>query len=339
MLLHAVTIFLGAFLLFQIQPLMGKYLLPWFGGGPGVWTTCLLFFQTVLLGGYAYAHWLSTHLTIRRQAIVHGVMLVVSLAFLPIAPDADWKPTGGEEPVGRLLLLLAASVGLPYLVLSATGPLLQRWFSLQHPGVPPWRLYALSNAGSLLALLSFPFVFEPLAPRNSLAAGWSAGLVVFAGLCGACAWQLQRATSNGLAVSDSAGAAPRVTGLDRLLWLVLPGVASLLLVATTNKVCLDIAAVPFLWVLPLAIYLVSFILCFDHPRWYSRRWNSALLVAGCGASARCLDDATVPFTTQIGVYLVTLFAACMACHGELHRLRPAASRLTGYYLTIATGGA
>jgi hypothetical protein len=339
MLLHAVTIFLGAFLLFQIQPLMGKYLLPWFGGGPGVWTTCLLFFQTVLLGGYAYAHWLSSQLPARRQAIVHTLLLLISLAFLPIAPGTAWKPTGNEEPVGRLLMLLATSVGLPYLILSATGPLLQRWFSLQNPGASPWRLYALSNAGSLLALLSFPFLFEPLASRGALAGGWSAGLVLFVCLCGSCAWRLYR-TDATATVDPGSGEPDRpVAGLERLLWVVLPGIASLLLVATTNKVCLDIAAVPFLWVLPLTVYLLSFILCFDHPRWYSRRWNSLLLVAGCGATARCLDDATVPFTVQIGVYIVTLFAACMTCHGELHRLRPSPRRLTGYYLTIATGGA
>lgn len=340
MFLHALTIFIGAFLLFQIQPLIGKFILPWFGGGPGVWTTCLLFFQTLLLGGYAYAHWLTSRLPPRRQAVVHLAMLAASLVFLPVMPGPDWKPDGSSQPVLRILLLLAANVGLPYLVLSATGPLLQRWFSLDHPGVSPYRLYALSNAGSLLALLSFPFVFEPLASRTALGWGWSAGLVVFAGLCGACAWSIrQTGETPAVDAPATAGADAPVAPADRLLWFALPAVASLLLVATTNKICLDIAAVPFLWVLPLAVYLLSFILCFDHPRWYSRRWFGALLAAGCGASALCLEDASIALPVQVAVYAVTLFAACMACHGELYRLRPAASRLTGYYLAIAAGGA
>src|SRR4051812_14487457 len=170
---------------------MGKYLLPWFGGGPGVWTTCLLFFQTLLLGGYAYAHFVQ-RLAPKRQAIIHLVLLAVSLAFLPIVPNPNWKPTGTEEPVVRILLLLTVTLGLPYLVLSATGPLLQRWFSLTHPGVTPYRLYALSNFGSLLALVAYPFFLEPRFTRGAIGLGWSGGLGVFAVLCGACAWRLRK---------------------------------------------------------------------------------------------------------------------------------------------------
>ncbi|MFZ5496852.1 MAG: spermidine synthase [Verrucomicrobiota bacterium] len=337
--LPALVVFLGAFLLFQLQPLMGKYLLPWFGGGPGVWTTCLLFFQTLLLGGYAYAHLLTSRLAPRRQAIVHLVLLAASLACLPIMPGAHWQPADSDAPVLRILLLLTASVGLPYFVLSATGPLVQRWLSLANPGAAPWRLYALSNAGSLLALVSFPFVFEPLASRTTLGWGWSAGLVVFAGLCGALAWRMRDADAAAGAAPVAEPPAPAPEFADRLLWFVLPALASLLLVATTNKTCLDIAPVPFLWVLPLATYLLTFILCFDHPRWYSRRWWSALFVAGGGAAARCLADATIPLPVQTGVHVATLLAGCMVCHGELYRLRPAPARLTGYYLTIAAGGA
>jgi spermidine synthase len=343
MLLPALTIFLGAFLLFLVQPLMGKYLLPWFGGGPGVWTTCLLFFQTLLLGGYAYAHLLSTRVPLRRQAPVHLGLLLFSLAWLPIMPDAGWQPDDSSRPIARILLLLTACLGLPYLLLSATGPLVQRWFSLSHPRTSPYRLYALSNAGSLLALLAFPFFFEPLYTRAVLGWGWSAGFVVFAILCGVLAWQIRKldATSPTATTPESLPpvepAAP--SAIDRLHWLVLPALASLLLVAVTNKICLDIAAVPFLWVLPLAVYLLTFILCFDHPRWYSRRVWSALLVAGCGASARCLHGSSIPLPVQAGVYVTTLLAACMVCHGELYRLRPAPTRLTGFYLTIAAGGA
>ena len=162
MLPFALTIFTGAFLLFQVQPLIGKYILPWFGGGPGVWTTCLLFFQLLLLSGYAYAHVLSRYLKPRTQAIVHAVLLVAALASLPITPSDAWKPNPGDDPAWRILALLTASLGLPYLVLSATGPLLQEWFRRSAPGASPYRLYALSNVGSLLALVSYPFYFETL---------------------------------------------------------------------------------------------------------------------------------------------------------------------------------
>lgn len=342
--LFALTIFCGAFLLFQLQPLMGKYLLPWFGGGPGVWTTCLLFFQTLLLGGYAYAHWLTSRLRPARQASVHVALLIVALAFLPIIPRETWKPSGSDAPILHILLLLGSTVGLPYLALSATGPLLQRWFGLLHPQASPYRLYALSNAGSLLALLSYPFVFEPWLSRTTQSWAWSGGLVVFVVLCAACAWRVRRLPDPIVAgVADPGGSeqgSPTPTSsFDRLLWFVLPAIASLLLVATTNKVSLDIAAVPFLWVLPLAIYLLSFILCFDHPRWYSRRWFSALFTAGCAATTHLLGMRTAPMLLQVIAYSTTLFAGCMVCHGELFRVRPAPARLTGYYLVIAAGGA
>jgi hypothetical protein len=342
MLLYALTIFASAFLLFLVQPLLGKYILPWFGGSPGVWTTCLLFFQTLLLGGYAYAHFLTTRLTPRRQAVVHGVLLVVSLAWLPVIPGVDWKPSPDAEPVTRILLLLGACVGLPYLVLSATGPLLQRWFSLAHPGVPPYRLYALSNTGSLLALLGYPFLIEPVLTRPAQGYGWSVAFGLFVLLCGACAWRVRglAAAPAGPAMEDAlaeSDAAP--TALDRGMWWVLPAVASALLLATTNKLCLDVAVVPFLWVLPLSLYLISFILCFDHPRWYSRGLFAALFAAGCGAIAWLLRARGVPIVTQAVIYSGTLFAACMLCHGELHRLRPAPRHLTRFYLSIAAGGA
>lgn len=336
--LYALTIFLSAFLLFQVQPLIGKYILPWFGGGPGVWTACLLFFQALLLGGYAYAHLVSTRLGPRRQVWVHLTLLAVSLAWLPLAPDAGWKPAPGAEPVTRILLLLGATLGLPYLVLSATGPLLQRWFSLAHPGESPYRLYALSNAGSLLALLSYPFVFEPLLSRSLQGLVWSGGFVGFGLLCSACAWRIRLVP----APAPAAGAdplEPAPTLVDQLMWFALPAVASLLLVATTNKLCLDVAVVPFLWIVPLTVYLLSFILCFEHPRWYSRRWFAALLAAGCGAVCHLLSQRTAHVPLQIAGYSLTLFAACMVCHGELHRLRPAPRHLTRFYLCVAAGGA
>jgi hypothetical protein len=339
--MYAATIFASAFLLFLIQPLLGKYILPWFGGSPGVWTTCLLFFQTLLLGGYAYAHFLTTRLTPRRQALVHGVMLLLALASLPVIPGATWKPYAGAEPVTSILLLLTACVGLPYLVLSATGPLLQRWFTLAHPGVPPYRLYSLSNFGSLLALVGYPFVLEPWLPRSVQGYGWSVAFALFAGLCGTCAWRVRRLVE--MPASAAVDSLEETTALpsllDRGMWVLLPAVASALLLATTNKLCLDVAVVPFLWILPLGLYLLSFILCFDHPRWYRRPLFVALFAAGSGVAAWLIDARSVTLAVQAASYSLTLFAACMVCHGELHRLRPASRHLTRFYLSIAAGGA
>ena len=182
------TIFLSAFLLFQVQPMMGRYVLPWFGGGPAVWTNCLLFFQALLLAGYAYAHWLGSRPSLRVQTSIHVTLLAASLLFLPILPRADvWKPASSSDPSGRILLLLTATVGAPYLLLSSTGPLLQRWFALSEPQKSPWRLYALSNFGSFLALFSYPFVLEPYLRLHTQAWIWSALYAGFAALCGCAA--------------------------------------------------------------------------------------------------------------------------------------------------------
>jgi hypothetical protein len=341
MLQYALTTFLGAFLLFQVQPLIGKYILPWFGGSPGVWTTCLLFFQTLLLGGYAYAHFLSTRLKPKTQLIVHLHMLVLALVLLPITPSESWKALLGGNPTWRILLLLTATVGLPYFVLSSTGPLMQRWFSRTHPGQSPYRLYALSNVGSLLALLSYPFFFEPRFTRHQQGLLWSGGLIAFALLCGTCAWLAYRA-SRGTpdAVDPQAAAEEPARFGHKVLWVAFPAIASVLLLATTNKLCQDVAVIPFLWILPLSLYLLSFILCFDHPRWYQRGLFSALLIAGVGAVVVLLDKGnTIPLYFQVAGYALTLFVACMVCHGELFALRPAPSQLTQYYLLISAGGA
>ena len=344
MLPFALTIFTGAFLLFQVQPLIGKYILPWFGGGPGVWTTCLLFFQTLLLGGYAYAHFSSTRLRLKNQVLVHCVLLALALALLPITPSDSWKTQVTGDPTWRILLLLTATIGLPYFVLSSTGPLMQQWFSQANPGVSPYRLYALSNIGSLLALLSYPIFFEVRFSRQTQATMWSAGLGVFVIVCGYSAWKTWR--SSGL---SAAAAAPEAADEppdkapafgDRVLWLCLPALASVLLLATTNKLCQEVAVMPFLWVLPLALYLVSFIVCFDHARWYRRELCAALLVLGIAAVCQLLPAGNeAPLTMQVIGYTVTLFAACMICHGELYLLKPSTNHLTAYFLFISAGGA
>jgi hypothetical protein len=373
MIAYALTVFTGAFLLFQVQPLIGKYILPWFGGGPGVWTTCMLFFQLLLLGGYAYAHFSSRWLKPRTQAVAHLVLLAAALALLPITPSDSWKPHGGGNPTLQILALLAASLGLPYFVLSTTGPLIQQWFSRARPGTSPYRLYALSNVGSLLALVSYPFFFETHFTRKAQAGLWAWGLAAYVLCCGFCALRLWKSeirrpkserspksegrSATAVAGSNefgrSEGAADAAAGdnpapainsqpstINLLLWLVLPACASVLLLATTNKLCQDVAVIPFLWVAPLALYLLSFIICFDSPRWYVRYPFTLALIAALSSVCWALSNGSdLSLFKQVAIYCGGLFVCCMVCHGELYRLKPDPSHLTGYYLMIAAGGA
>ena len=345
MFIYALTIFTGAFLLFLVQPLIGKYILPWFGGGPGVWTTCLLFFQMLLLGGYAYAHFISRRLKPRTQAIVHLILMIAALALLPIMPADSWKPGDAGDPTLRILGLLLMCIGLPYFVLSSTGPLMQQWFSRTNPGVSPYRLYALSNIGSLLALISFPVYFETHFTRKMQAGLWGWGLAVYAVGCGFCAIKLWRATGDGspqpaVRSPQSTTLNPQPSTFNHLLWLLLPACASVLLLATTNKICQEVAVIPFLWVLPLALYLLSFVICFDNPRWYSRLpFLVALAAAEGGLCWVLFNEADASVQLQLSVYLAGLFVCCMVCHGELYRLKPDPGQLTRFYLMIAAGGA
>jgi len=341
---YVMTVFLGAFLLFQVQPLIGKYILPWFGGGPEVWTTCMLFFQLLLLGGYAYAHLLASRFTVRVQVTVHVLAMGAALVMLPIIPQASWKPESLYNPVFQILLLVAACVGVPYLVLSATGPLMQRWFSHVHPGKSAYRLYAFSNAGSLLGLVSYPFLFEPVFSRQMQASIWGWGLGGFAVLsafCGILFWRHRNSENPAIDRNNNVASEAVNPGLGtRLLWLALPAAACLELLAVTNKICLDIAAVPFLWVLPLSLYLLSFIICFDHQRWYVRPvFLIAFLVGLVVVIYARVYGEDMSACQQISMYSYLLFTCCMVCHGELFRLRPHPKYLTSYYLTIAAGGA
>jgi hypothetical protein len=351
---YAVTIFISAFLLFQVQLLMAKAILPWFGGTPSVWTTCILFFQVVLLGGYAYAHWLVRHPRIRDQRNIHLVLLLVSLGVLaalafvwgtPLLPDGGWKPQGNEWPVGRIILLLAVSVGLPFFVLSATGPLLQAWFGVTHPRSSPYRLYALSNAGSLLGLVSYPFAVEVLAPLATQAALWTGGYVVFAAGIAYSAVRVAQAPET--SVRHAAGPQPvRATDSPSLeagtvlLWFALPACASILLLAMTNQLCQEVAVIPFLWMLPLGLYLLTFVLAFDSDRWYIRKAYLPLMVFFAAAITLVWQvGPDVPILVQVGAYAVTLFVFAMVCHGELVRLKPPPERLTSFYLAVTAGGA
>jgi SAM-dependent methyltransferase len=346
MLPFALSIFTGAFLLFQVQPVIGKYILPWFGGSPGVWTTCLLFFQTLLLGGYAYAHFSSKYLKPRGQAVLHFCLLLLAISLGGITPSESWKSHVTGDPTWQILLLLTATIGLPYFVLSATGPLMQQWFSVTNPGVSPYRLYALSNIGSLLALLSYPVFFEVKFSRHEQAVMWYCGLIGFLVICGLCALRVYRhqsaapvpAAPGDTSATAAEDAAP--VWYDKILWVVLPAIASVLLLATTNKLCQEVAVIPFLWVLPLALYLLTFIICFDHARWYARGIFAALFVIAISVVISLLDAGSdAPMKLQIAGYTLALFVACMVCHGELYQLKPPPRYLTSYFLYISAGGA
>lgn len=458
MLRYAVAIFTSAFLLFGVQPLAGRYALPWYGGTPGVWTACMLFFQAALLGGYAYAHGLASRLTPRTQAKVHLGVVAVAVAVLgaralwmgsPVAPGPEWRPVGTELAVPRLLAMLTATIGLPFFVLSTTGPLLQSWFARARPGRSPYALYALSNVGSLLALLGYPFLVEPWVGRGAQAWGWGVGFVLFAVACAVCAVDVlrhERATAGAVAstgaegagvdvVSASAGVgatgelahplagveapgtgavgarpdaatgshnafaqeggsgearASTVSGLAMqagspasvepaspapldadaareaafeamrreargaptpidsearpgvartLAWLGLATCASVLLLATTNQLSQDVAAGPFLWVLPLAVYLLTFIIAFSRESFYSRTIYGVLLIGSGAAVAHAhAAGAHFPLPLQLLAYALSLFAGCMVCHGELYRLRPAPRHLSAFYLWVSAGG-
>jgi MFS family permease len=329
---YAATIFLSSFLLFLVQPIIAKQILPWFGGSAGVWTTCLVFFQSVLLAGYAYADW-TTRLGARRQALIHVALLALSLATLPIIAASGWKPQGDEQPIGRILLLLVATIGLPYFLLSTTTPLLQSWYWRRFRSAVPYRLFALSNLASLLALLGFPLLFEPALDLSQLGWGWSFLFVAFALLCAGTAWL---SMNGGDSQSAKVLAAP-VPVVKQLQWLALSAMGSVMLLAVTNHITQNISSVPFLWVLPLALYLVTFILAFDHPRWYARRSCIALLALLIPAMAWYIPS--LDLAVAVPLYLAGMFVSCMVCHGELARLKPDPAHLTRFYLMLSLGGA
>jgi len=340
MLLYACTIFLSAFLLFEVQPMIGKIILPWFGGSAAVWSVCLLFFQASLLAGYLYAHFSTRYLKPRQQAILHLLLMAVSLALLPILPSPAWMPFVAGDPSGRILLLLAATIGLPYILLSATSPLLQAWFVMLKPGVIPYRLFALSNIGSLLALCSFPVLVEPLFATRVQAIGWSCLFAAFVLLCALVAWKTLHAESRPAQMDiGQTGQAP--SWKVQVLWAALAGCASALLLEISNHLSQNVAPIPFLWVLPLGIYLLSFIICFEREHAYRRVVFLPLLVLSLGAAAYALyfNMGNLNIKWSIPTFATTLFACCMVCHGELARLKPQPRHLTSLYLMVSLGGA
>ncbi len=400
--IYAATIFVSAFLLFQIEPMVSKAILPWFGGTPAVWTICLLFFQTLLFAGYAYAHFTNAAFRPWQQAIIHIIILIVALRLLQAIPDASRQPRGDADPTRAILAILTVTIGLPYFVLSATGPLLQAWFARSFPGRTPYRLYALSNVGSLLALLTYPFLFELQLDLAQQARFWSIGFIAFAVLCACAAWCVRNVEScpgsadragprkgevalsavGGLETEPNpqpalaADTASEPPSIHYLLWLLLPAFASVVLMATTNHISTDVAVVPLLWVVPLALYLLTFIIAFDRPSWhrplttaivtlvalypaaamYVKHNAGTLDIYDCGMTGSCLreivsffsrspaNELTGPhirigFLYALVANYLAMFGICMLCHGKLARLRPATKHLTAYYLMIAAGGA
>jgi SAM-dependent methyltransferase len=322
---------------------MAKLILPWFGGAAAVWSACLLFFQAVLLLGYLYADLVIKRFKPPVQFLVHTSALVLSLLAVRVIPSPGLKPQGGEDPVVRILILLTVTIGLPYLLLSTTSPLLQAWYARTYQVAFPYRLFAVSNLGSLVALLSYPVLVEPFVAASDQARIWTFGFALFCVGCALVAWRSRKHTALSEPPRD---AMPELgdTIPSRwlyLYWLALAACSSTLLLAVTNHLTQNVSPVPFLWILPLSLYLLSFVLTFDHDRWYRpTAYAGPLALALCG-----MTYVLVKFGGGTSLrYVVPLFGGafficCMFCHGELARRRPHARHLTGFYLTLATGGA
>ena len=337
-LIYGVTIFFSAFLLFQVEPLIAKIILPWFGGAAAVWTVCLLFFQLVLFLGYLYAHLLTRTFRPQTQGRVHAGLLALGFLALPIFPKDHWKASQVGHPALHVLLVLAVSVGLPYFLLSSTSPLLQRWYaSPPYTSSSPYRFYALSNAGSMLALLTYPVLVEPLLSNSHQVLIWTSAYAAVALLCGMLALSSPRQTTNGRETAPSP--APRPAML--LLWMALAACGSALLLAVTNHICENIASVPFLWIIPLSLYLLSFILCFEGRGFYHRGLFLRLLGVALGGMAYSLAPSfsVLPLKVTIPLFSVGLFICCMFLHGELARLKPDPAHMTSFYVMCALGGA
>lgn len=343
--LYALTIFVSAYLLFLVQPLIARMILPWFGGTAAVWTTCMMFFQTTLLLGYLYSYWSIGWLTPAVQARTHLGLLAASLLLLPILPGTRWRPLDSGHPALHIVLLLMVTVGLPYLVLSTTGPLLQAWYARLSGSRWPYRFYALSNLGSLLALLSYPLVVEPLLRSSAQAYLWSAVYGFFVLLCAIVAWRgltpnadLRPPSDPQIAAEDGDGPP---TWRTRWMWAALAACPSALLLAITNHISINIAPIPLLWVVPLGLYLLSLVLCFESERWYVRAFWLRLWLVAMGVMTYALfpDNANTDVKVMIPIFLIGLFCCCMVCHGELARRKPSSRWITSFYLMLSLGGA
>jgi hypothetical protein len=337
--LYGITIFVSAFLLFQVQPIIARMILPWFGGSSAVWSTCMMFFQLVLLLGYLYAHWLHSRFKPRTQVWVHLGLLVVGAMFLPILPDPSWKPSPGDNPSLRILGLLGATIGLPYFLLSTTSPLIQAWFTRSNPGVTPYRLFALSNLASMLALLGYPPLIEPNLTVKLQGLTWSFGYGLFTLLCAWTAWSGGRIAPESAPVQVAAsGEKPPLRRWS--IWLSLAACASTLLLTVTAYLTQDVAAIPFLWIAPLSVYLLSFILCFEAPRHYRRKVYLPLGALSLFLMAFLQRPAiNLKAGPTVAIFVAALYVCCMVCHGELAALKPDPRYLTIFYVMVSVGGA
>jgi SAM-dependent methyltransferase len=341
-LLFASTVFLGAFLLFLIEPLFAKLILPRFGGAAAVWAACLVFFQCALLLGYLYADLTSRRLTPARQSELHIALLLLSLLFLPIAPRFSESHRVGSDPASTILILLSVSIGLPFVLLSATSPLVQTWYARAGTQREPYHLFALSNVASLLALLSYPFLIEARMTGHRQAALWSVLFVVFALLCAGAAWLAPRRSMPAAATENAQSEPTAPPSLrENLLWLGLSACSSMLLLSITNKLLEDVAPVPLLWVLPLALYLLTFALAFNRRTFYWRGLAVRFLAVALGSLGYVIYDPTYTESVQVSVpvFCISLFLCCWFCHGELALRRPAPRFATSFYLMISLGGA
>lgn len=348
MLAPALTILLSSFLLFLVQPILAKQILPWFGGSAGVWTVCLVFFQTVLVLGYGYAHLLTRHRVGARQFAIHILLLLASCLALPIVPATFWKQAHEAEPAARILGLLAVTVGLPYFLLASTGPLLQKWLSSGRGGhaLGPavYRLFALSNFGSLIGLLCYPFAIEPFITLHAQAWLWSSAYLIFVLSSISYAWRRWHHTGAALVADGEPPAAANAApgALLTTSWVACAALGSALLLSATNQMTQNVAAIPLLWIVPLALYLLSFTICFEGRAgrgWYERRFWVTPAMLATGAMAWALAAPSLSAYVAVPLYAVGVFLGCIMCHGELARTKPRAQHLTQFYLCLAAGGA
>jgi hypothetical protein len=340
--LFGLTLFLSSALLFLVQPMIGRLILPLLGGTPAVWNTCLVFFQAVLLAGYVYAHAVPSWLGERRHVLFHVAFLLLPLVCLPIALPRAWTPPEEASPVVWVLGLLLVSVGLPFFAVATSAPLLQRWFanSGYYFSRDPYFLYAASNCGSLAALLGYPLLVEPLLPLADQGRLWTAGYLVFLLLTTGCAiWSWKTAAPTGTE-NNTMGPSPAALGWKRRLhWLLLAFVPSSLMLSATTYLTTDIASIPLLWMIPLALYLLTFVLTFARKEWVPypllTRWMPIVVLV---VVLVLLSEATEPIILLLALHLFGLFWISLVCHATLARDRPPSERLTEFYLWLSLGG-
>jgi len=354
----SLTIFFSSFLLFQIQPILGKYILPWFGGTSTVWTTCMMVYQLLLLGGYIYAHLVSgmsvrSHVRIHLSILVFSFVLFVCFWFrwaTPITPGPAWRPVDSSAPVLKIVEILLVCIGLPFLILSSTSSLVQKWFSILNPGKSPYGFYMISNIGSMLALVTYPFLFEPFFRLRTQATIWSSVYIIFLLICGACAVMVftkNRSWRGGELTTGQDGTREQLQGACpvppvkmHLAWLILSFLPCVLLLATSSEMTQEVAPIPLLWVLPLVLYLLSFIISFS-PRTILPQGIYILMVPVSAFMTWMVLQHIEKFGTiaSLTVFSLMLFSCCMLCNTTLYSLRPAPVHLTRYYVVIAFGGA